>query len=135
VPNRFDDWITVFYHTHDKWIFDTFPATTDPGRYLLGEETMLNDDGTAILKEGRYRTAYELGRHDGEYRALVQAEPVTVIRDFDRDGKLDTESGREETGLSGINIHRARAEGAASTTVGRWSAGARCWPTLATSTI
>lgn len=123
VPNRFDDWVTVFYHTHDKWIFDTFPATTDPGLYFLGEEEMLNDEGTAILKEGQYRTAYELGQHDGEYRALVQDEPVTVVRDFDRDGTLDLETGREETGRFGINIHRARPEGEASVRVGRWSAG------------
>lgn len=123
VPNRFDDWVTVFYHTHDKWIFDTFPATTDPGLYFLGEEKVLNDEGTAILKEGQCRTAYKLGRHGGEYRTLVQARPVTVIRDFDRDGTLDLETGREETGLFGINIQRARSEGTASTTVGRWSAG------------
>lgn len=126
VPNRFDDWITVFYHSHDKWIFDVFPATTDPGLYYLGDEEMLNDEGTAILKEGQYRTAYALGTHnagDDGYRALVQDEPVTVLRDFDRDAELDFDTGREETGRFGINIHRATPEGARSTRVANWSAG------------
>lgn len=127
MPNRFTDWMTVFYNSHGRWIFDTFPATTDPGLYYLGEENMLNEDGTAILKEDQYRAAYKIGTHDpdgdGGYKALVQNKPVTVIRDFDRDRELDYESGREETGHFGINIHRAGPEGTRSTDVGAWSAG------------
>lgn len=122
VPNRFDDWLTVFYNSHGRWIFDTFPATTDPGLYYLGEK-MGSEEGTAILKEGQYRSAYEIGLHQGEYRALVQAKPVTVIRDADRDEELDAGSGKEETGHFGINIHRARPEGERSAKVANWSAG------------
>jgi hypothetical protein len=123
VPKRFDDWLTVFYNSYGRWIFDVFPATTDPGLYYLGDEEMGSEEGTAILKEGQYRTAYKLGQHRDTYRALVQAEPVTVIRDFDRDEELDYDSGREETGHFGINIHRARPAGERSTRVANWSAG------------
>lgn len=121
VPNRFDDWLTVFYRSNEQWIFNTFPATTDPGLYFLGDE-MGSDEGTAILKEGQYRSAYKIGTHRDRYRALVQAKPVTVIRDFDRDRELDYSSGREETGHFGINIHRANRD-RASIQVDNWSAG------------
>jgi hypothetical protein len=123
VPNQFDDWLTVFYRSNDQWIFNTFPATTDPGLYFLGDERMGTDRGTAILKPGQYRGAYELGKHQGRYRALVQAGgPVTVLRDFDRDEELDFDSDRTETGHFGINIHRANRD-RASIQVDNWSAG------------
>jgi hypothetical protein len=119
VPSRFDDWLTVFYRSHGRWIFNAFPATTDPGLFWLG--TPQNPLGTAILKEGQYRGLYELGLHKG-YRALVQKAPATVIRDFDQDDRLDFGSGREETGVFGINLHRA-SRFSESLNVDRWSAG------------
>lgn len=125
VPETFDDWITVFYRSNNHWIFNAFPATTDPGLYYLGDE-MGTERGTAILKEGQYRSAYEIGKHQGRYKALCQKDgpdgKVTVIRDFDQDRRLDYDTGREETGNFGINIHRANVAGA-SVNVGRWSAG------------
>lgn len=84
MANRFDDWVTVFYRSRDQWIFNTFPAPTDPGLYFLGDE-MGREEGTAILKEGQNRGAFTLGKHKNQYKALVQAKPVTVIRDADRD--------------------------------------------------
>ena len=122
VPNRFDDWVTVFYRSNEHWIFNAFPATTDPGLYFLGDE-MGSEMGTAILKEGQYRGTYQIGKHQGRYTALVQrGAEVTVIRDFDRDSQLDFTSGREETGFFGINIHRANRH-RASINVDNWSAG------------
>jgi hypothetical protein len=44
--------------------------------------------------------------HRGLYQALVQQKPVTVIRDTDRNSIIDFFS-QTETGLYGINIHRA----------------------------
>ncbi|MDX1531047.1 MAG: hypothetical protein R3362_05940, partial [Rhodothermales bacterium] len=119
VPNRFDDWVTVFYRSHGRWIFNAFPATTDPGLYWLGSP--MNRLGTAILKEGQHRGMYALGTHKG-YRALQQKGPVTVIRDFDRDARFDFDSGREETGTFGINLHRASRFNEA-VKVDKWSAG------------
>ncbi|MBR9998941.1 MAG: hypothetical protein KFF73_08220 [Cyclobacteriaceae bacterium] len=67
--------------------------------------------------------------HKNKYTALVQDKPVTVIRDFNRDNKLDFDSGREQTGFFGINIHRASASGE-STLVDKWSAGCQVFASI-----
>jgi len=121
MSNHFDDWLVVFYKNSVlKWSFFAFSITTDPGTYWL--KNPLNVDGTAILKEGQYVDAYSLGLHKGQYKALVQTKPVTVIRDYDRNAVLDFFNGSEHTGYYGINIHRAIASGITAQ-VGKWSAG------------
>lgn len=110
LPNRFDDEIHVFYKTEkSKWNYHIFKATTDPGTFWL--ENPMQPQGTAILAQGQYENAYELGMHLGKYKALVQSKPVTIIRDYDRDAKLDFLNGTKEEGFFGINIHRAFSEG------------------------
>lgn len=119
-PNSFDDQLWVFWKWENKWSLKKYKITTDPGlTHLTSPE---NKHGTAILKEGQYRGSHRLGKHRGKYEALVQAKPVTVIRDFNRDSVLDYASGKEQTGIFGINIHRATAQGE-STFVNKWSAG------------
>ena len=120
-PNRFDDMVLVFYRDDSKWHWHAFAATTDPGTYWL--QNPLAPQGTAILAEGHYPNAYQIGLHRGKYYALVQrGGPVTVIRDYNRDGVLDFDSPRRFSGYFGINIHRATSRGT-STQVDRWSAG------------
>ncbi|MEM9829195.1 MAG: hypothetical protein AAF944_01080 [Bacteroidota bacterium] len=119
IPYTFDDWIAVFYMMHRQWILNLFPATTDPGLFYLGAP--INPLGTAILKEGQYPGMFELGLHR-RYKALVQKKPVTVIRDYNRDNRLDLSSGVEDTGIFGINLHRA-SQFRASINVDKWSAG------------
>jgi len=119
-PNKFDDEICVFWAFRKKWTIKKYKATTDPGLTYLLEP--INVAGTAILKEGQYRRTFKLGLHKKKYTALVQAEPVTVIRDFNRDSKLDFDSGIEQTGFFGIHIHHASYSGE-STLVNKWSAG------------
>ena len=109
VPNAFDDTIFVFYTDGTHWRLLNFPATTDPGMQYLKQP--INNAGTAILKPGQYVDCYATGLHRGLYTALVQRAPVTVIRDFNRDGKLDFHSGKEQSGMFGINIHRAEQSG------------------------
>jgi len=119
VPNKFDDLIYAFWKT-DKgdWEGKYFTATTDPGTYYL--KNPLSNLGTAILKEGQYVDTYGIGKHKGQYEALVQIKPLTVIRDYDRNAILDFNNGKEETGSFGINIHKA---GKDSKDVDTWSAG------------
>ena len=119
-PNEFDDWMTVMWNYNMRWNLLIFKITTDPGLYFL-ENVMGNALGTAIMKEGRYSGLWQIGTHKG-YKALSQKANVTVIRDFDRDGNLDFTSGREETGMFGINCHRANPS-RQSIKVDNWSAG------------
>jgi hypothetical protein len=120
--DQFDDWIFVFYKNEKgNWQLHSFPATTDPGTYWL--ENPMQERGTAILAEGQYVNAYAIGLHRGEYEALRQIHaPVTIIRDYDRNAVLDFMNGSTDSGMFGINIHRARVVGL-TTEVGKWSAG------------
>lgn len=121
ISNRFDDEIHVFYKVKTfKWNYHVYKATTDPGTFWL--ENPMQPQGTAILAEGQYVNAYRLGLHRGEYEALVQQKPVTIIRDYDRNAKLDFFNGTKTTGIYGIDIHRAKSTGTTKT-VDKYSAG------------
>jgi hypothetical protein len=125
----FDDWLFVFTNT----IFEHYKVTVDPSDlYLL---TPIHPLGTAIIKPGQYRGVWSLGYHKNskDHPALVQSKPITVIRDFNRDGTLDFDKPeylyarnnvngkgitefyndqnkvifRTHEGLFGINCHRA----------------------------
>lgn len=121
VPNRFDDEIHVFYKVSAlNWHYHIFKTTTDPGTFWLKQP--MQPQGTAILAEGQYIGAYHLALHRGQYLALTQIKPVTVIRDYNRDAVLDFRNGRKTRGLYGINIHRANRVGTTKT-VDKNSAG------------
>jgi hypothetical protein len=128
IPNQFDDEIHVFFKNNlAKWIHYIFPATTDPGTYWL--KNPMNPQGTAILKQGQYKGAYQIGLHRGKYYALVQRRPVTVLRDYDRNAILDFRNGRPDTGLFGVNIHRASVNGTTKT-VDIYSAGCQVFANI-----
>ena len=115
----FNDWLVVFYMQDRRWNSFPFPCTTDPGSFYLKQP--LNVAGTAILKPGQYRGSHKIGRHKN-YKALQQNKPVTVYRDDNRDGYLNTAGMQEQKGMFGINIHRSNAH-RPSTVIGKWSAG------------
>jgi hypothetical protein len=120
-PDSFDDWIAVMWKYKGNWSFQLYEATTDPGLFWL--KNPMNPKGTAIVKEGQYAGSHKMGKHNNEYKALQQIGNITVIRDYNRDGTLDINTGREETGNDFcINIHRARLNGK-SIIVDKWSAG------------
>ena len=128
LPNRFDDEIHVFFKNNiSKWIHYIFPATTDPGTYWL--KNPMSPQGTAILRQGQYKGAYQVGLHRGKYYALVQSKPVTVLRDYDRNAILDFLNGKPETGMFGINIHRASVNGTTKS-VDSYSAGCQVFANI-----
>jgi hypothetical protein len=128
VPNRFDDEIHVLFKNHNKqWVHYIFPATTDPGTYWL--KNPLSPQGTAILKQGQYKGCYQIGLLRGKYYALVQAKPVIVLRDYDRNAILDFKNGKEETGIFGINIHHA-SENGTTKTIDLYSAGCQVFANI-----
>lgn len=121
ISNRFDDTLhVIFKNDKNVWERYHYNITTDPGTYWLQHPMQV--DGTAILKQGQYVDAYRIGLHRGQYKALVEAKPITVIRDYDRNAVLDFNNGKESTGNYGVNIHRSSIHGV-SKTVGKWSAG------------
>ena len=124
VTNKFDDTLTIsFKDEEDKWIYLEFDCTTDPGKFYM-EDPILDEKGTAILKPGQYPKSHKIRKHQGRYEALGQQNPVTVYRDNNRDDIYNLNTENTDTGLFGINIHRAtKYAGKKSTQVDKWSAG------------
>ena len=122
VTNRFDDKITISYKIDNEWQYYEFDCTTDPGDDWV--ENILNEKGVAILKPGQYRGSHKLRLHQGKYLALGQKKEVTVYRDRNKDNVYDFDESKTDTGIFGINIHRAtKHAGKKSTYVDKWSAG------------
>lgn len=122
VTNKFDDTLTVSYKVNGKWKYHEFDCTTDPGTHWV--ENILKESGVAILKPGQYRGSHKIGLHQGKYEALRQMKPVHVYRDKNKDGVYDKNEKNVETGLFGINIHRAtKHAGKKSKQIDKWSAG------------
>jgi hypothetical protein len=121
VANRFDDTFHCVWKENNTWHEICVPCTTDPGSYWLAHGRV---EGTAILKAGQYRGAWTIGKHRGQYDALVQIRPVDVWRDNNRDEVLNMEGMNIQKGIFGINIHRANPNpDTPSTAVNKWSAG------------
>ena len=123
VTNAFDDLMTIAYKTDGEWQYHEFNCTTDPGSAYM-DNPILENTGCAILKPNQYRGSHKLRLHAGKYLALGQKKDVTVYRDNDRDNNYDLNESKTDTGIFGINIHRATAKtGGKSTRVDKWSAG------------
>lgn len=106
--NRFNDLMCVFWKYEGQWNIYKMQCTTLPGLHWL--ENPMNPKGCAILKEGQYKSTYSVDKHNGKYLALCQRlAPVTVYRDDDKDREYDMIASTEQTGMFGINIHRASA--------------------------
>jgi len=122
VTNKFDDCLTLSYKVNGDWVFHCFKCTTDPGTHWVKNVT--RKEGVAVLKPGQYGSSHKLRLHAGKYLALGQQKPVTVYRDNNRDDNYDLDDNNTQTGLFGINIHRATARsGKISSRVDKWSAG------------
>ena len=117
VTNVFDDWITISYKENGEWKFFCWNATTDPGK--KGVMEFHNKKGVARLVPNQYRGVWSVDKHQGKYDALCQRKGnVNVWRDSDKD--LIFENMLVDTGMFGINIHKA---GQDSTWVENWSEG------------
>jgi len=122
VTNRFDDKMTLSYKEKGIWKFHMFDCTTDPGTHWV--ENIMRKEGVAVLKPGQYRHSHKIRKHQGRYEALGQQNPMTVYRDNNRDNNYDLNDNNTQTGLFGINIHRAtKYAGKKSSQVDKWSAG------------
>lgn len=119
--DKFDDQLAYFYYDDNgRLIGKVVPATTDPSTAWLKDP--MNKKGTAVLKSGEYKDAYAIGKHRGQYDALVQVKPVVVMRDDDRNALINYLSDTD-TGLFGINIHKSTKGKNNEDIIGRDSAG------------
>lgn len=119
--DTFNDALVCIYKVNGKWIKQIWDATTDPSLKLLKAPS--NSTGTAILVPGQYRGVYKIDIHGGKYTALCQRlGNVKVFRDKNKDNKLDMDSKTIQSGMFGINIHRASAY-SVNETIGGYSAG------------
>lgn len=134
-PNRFTDALFLMSPESSKKV-EFFPATTVPGPFFLvipfrnwyiasGVKNTINPEGPSIIQPGVYD--YKIGKHRGEYEALVQAGPVKVqryqpIEDPKKATFTTYTPGKESKVSSSINIHRGNRTGT-SQTVDSHSAG------------
>lgn len=116
VTNNFDDVLTLSYKNNGVWQYYEFPITTDPG--IQSTLQYSNANGVGRLVPGQYINSHIIRLHAGKYLALGQNKSVTVFRDANRN--LTYEENNRQTGLFGINIHKA---GINSENVDRWSEG------------
>jgi hypothetical protein len=125
-PIKFDDTLYVFWKDDKfKWQGKEYAITTDPSTAYLTKE---DKKGVAVLPSGQYYNKFSIGKHKGEYRALVQSRPICVYRDFDRNPIINFNVKEKDCGMFGINIHRAKSYGADdgqgnTNEVGLYSAG------------
>lgn len=128
--DTFNDVLLVWKYVDGKPVINfRFSVTADPG--LDNLLNPVNVKGCAIVAPGYYKNVWTIGMHKGKYAALVQANPVLVFRDSNKDAKYDYaerdnwSSTRDldngmtllvtkdnfryllEEGMFGINCHRA----------------------------
>lgn len=120
--NTFDDFLLVMYRDAEVMVTRRYQITTDPGKYWL--ENPMNPKGTAVLIPDQYRGTWQLGKHQNNYEALVQAKPVKVWRDNSKDEIIDYNNITTlvDEGYFGINIHRSNPYDQ-SYVINKWSAG------------
>jgi hypothetical protein len=117
----YDDFITcTFKDKSDNWVCKHWKATTDAGTHWL--KNPMNTKGTALLVPNQYKKTWEIGLHQGKYRALRQCAPVKVFRDSNKDLIQNYNVASIEEGIFGINIHRSNPA-QASVLNEKWSAG------------
>ena len=122
ISNSFDDFLYIVFKVKGEWINLCFPITTDPGLYHLQNPAYVV--GTAIMYPKQYRGVYKLGKHRGQYEALVQTGgKVKIYRDKNKDEVLDHDPENMAVGYFGLNIHRSSKHNSGSKKVEKWSAG------------
>ena len=118
--NAFDDFICIAY-IDSKGLKQckVYEGTTNAGLPLF--TTSVNKNGVAILPYGQHTKLFKKGFHKGEYEALVQNTPISVIRDNNNDGIMDFDSKNlAKPEIIGLNLHHANDK-MDSTEVNNWS--------------
>ena len=119
VTNVFDDLITLSFKKDGAWQFYQWAITTDPGTKAVKE--FHNPNGVARVVPNQYRGLWEIGLHQGKYKALRQKGLIKVYRDKNKDMTFNETIIQEGAGF-GINCHRSNPT-TESQYVENWSEG------------
>jgi hypothetical protein len=101
IPNCFNDRrIVIEFVNGTPKIVGNWDATTEPGQFWTNNP--MNPRGAARIEFGQYK-AWQVGIHNGNHRALVQVNDITVCRDLNKDYKRTGDD--YDQGVFGINQH------------------------------
>ncbi|MBE9213149.1 hypothetical protein IQ247_10770 [Plectonema cf. radiosum LEGE 06105] len=101
-PNKFNDSRFLVEVNPTPRLVGAWEASIEPGNYYT--EKPMNASGAAQIKvPGQYK-AWRIGKHKGREIALVQVAPVNIIRDFNRNSKVD-KGDKKEYSIIGANQH------------------------------
>jgi hypothetical protein len=105
-----DDIRFAVYKRKGLWQVRSWKQTTDPGKPCLLNPS--RPQGAAILCPGQHCGAFAGGFHkqDRKRYALLQAKPLPVYRDGNKDDQLDFDPASIETGMIGLNMHGPYAD-------------------------
>ena len=120
VTDKYDDILVVDYNTDNGHKRVCYTITTEPGKYYM--QNLCNPKGAAILVPGQYRGCWQIGLHQGKYKALCQRKAVKVYRDNNKDMIYNMTPKSIDKGIFGINIHRSNKT-CICDTIDKYSAG------------
>lgn len=124
-PNKFNDSRFLVEVNPTPRLVGAWEASIEPGNYYTKQP--MNALGAAQIQvPGQYK-AWRIGKHKGREIALIQVAPVNIIRDFNRNSKVD-KGDKKEYSIIGANQHSGSDQkfvdnASAGCPVGRTSAG------------
>jgi hypothetical protein len=124
-PNQFNDSRFLVEINPTPRLIGAWDASVEPGNHYTKQP--MNANGAAHIQLSKQYKAWRIGKHKGRELALVQVKPVDIIRDKNRNGKVD-EGDKQERSLIGANQHSANNQqlvddASAGCPVGRTSKG------------
>ena len=101
-PNQFNDSRFLVEVNPTPRLVGAWEASIEPGNHYTHQP--MNALGAAQIQvPGQYR-AWRIGKHKGREIALIQVAPVNIIRDFNRNSKIDKDD-KKEYSIIGANQH------------------------------
>jgi hypothetical protein len=101
-PNQFNDSRFLVEVNPTPRLIGAWSASIEPGNHYT-KQPMKQEGAAQIQVPGQYK-AWRIGKHKGREIALVQVAPVNIIRDFNRNGKVDKKDKKEYSTI-GANQH------------------------------
>ena len=101
-PNQFNDSRFLVEVNPTPQLVGAWEASIEPGKHYTHQP--MNAKGAAQIQVPGHYKAWRIGKHKGREIALVQVAPVNIIRDFNRNSKVD-KGDKKEYSIIGANQH------------------------------